>query len=221
MKLLPPLSSVQRDCDSVRRWRVWGIRLKIRHRNHELEPLNSRLLCGAGGTGVVRDLYRVFEFINSRLALIISFIPLAMTLVVICSVLARYIFRVPWPWAPEITEYMLFFITVVPTAHVLLIEGHIKIDILVERLPKRVQNILSIITNGIGFVFASVLTWKSTVFTISAFQHNWYSMSSYLSVYLPPIVLWIPVSCFLLCMGFLAKIYRIAYLQEGETWDGR
>lgn len=65
--------------------------------------------------------------------LIIVFIMVVM----VAHVIMRYVFLDPIKWVVEITEYLMIWITFLATAWVLKVDGHIMIDVVVNRLSSR------------------------------------------------------------------------------------
>lgn len=67
------------------------------------------------------------------------------------------------PASVEITEYMLMIATFIAAPWLLYQGGHIRIDVVVNKLPATTQKILVIICNLIGAFVCGVLTWQSCV----------------------------------------------------------
>lgn len=52
------------------------------------------------------------------------------------AVLSRYLFNKPMGWYVELVEYSLIFVTFLSTAWLLQNKGHVKIELVVKRIPK-------------------------------------------------------------------------------------
>jgi len=97
---------------------------------------------------------------------IIIFIMLVMS----AHVLMRYFLLMPIKWAVEITEYTMVWITFLGAAWVLKDGGHIRIDIILNRLEPRQQAVLNTVTSFIMAaiclfltVYGSIVTYDSLV----------------------------------------------------------
>ena len=82
--------------------------------------------------------------VSGVLAAIVLFI---MTLVVGYEVLMRYVFVRPTIWAFELSMFLLAITTFIGLTYTLKEEGHIRVDVLVQRLPERRRYLLHIITS--------------------------------------------------------------------------
>jgi len=99
------------------------------------------------------------------------------TLSVAVAIVSRYFFATPWGWVTEICEYILLFIAFLIGAWVLKHEEHVKMDLIVNLLPVKVQNILHTITSLISAgvcltiaFFAGRVTWG--LYTTKAFTYT-------------------------------------------------
>lgn len=90
---------------------------------------------------------------------------LAMTLIVTGDVSARFLAGAGTKWTLEYTGYLLVMVVFLGLAYTLKQRGHIRILFLVDRLPKKVQGWLGVVTSFIflGFcAFLCHLTWNAT-----------------------------------------------------------
>ena len=88
---------------------------------------------------------------------IIAWMIFAMMMLVMVEVVARYIFNSPFGIADEISAFMLIAIIFVGTAYTWKEKGHIRIDVLVSRLPSRVRVWLRLATLILATAFVPVL----------------------------------------------------------------
>jgi TRAP-type C4-dicarboxylate transport system permease small subunit len=99
-----------------------------------------------------------------------AFLIFAMMLLTAADVVMRYFFRKPILGTFELTEYLMVVIVSFAVAYTAATDGLVKVTLLTEKLPSKVQAILNAITGipGIGlFIF---LTWRS--FTFIGLQHD-------------------------------------------------
>ncbi len=87
---------------------------------------------------------------------------LAVAWLLVCvSVFLRYFLGGSIPWSSEVTEYILVAIPLLAAAWLLKKEGHIKIDIVVNRLNPRNQAVVNMVTSVLCIILWLVITWYS------------------------------------------------------------
>jgi TRAP-type C4-dicarboxylate transport system permease small subunit len=79
------------------------------------------------------------------------------------DVIGRY-FRMPLPGAMEISELALGVMVFLGWAYTQAEKGHIAIDILFKRLPRRARNILDVIIPLVGLVLMGLIGWRAIWF---------------------------------------------------------
>ncbi|MEJ2375479.1 MAG: TRAP transporter small permease [Pseudolabrys sp.] len=86
-----------------------------------------------------------------------------LTLLICVDVASRYFGWFAMPWSLEVAEYMLYGITFLGAPWVLLNQGHISIDIAVERLRPAAKARALMVSNALGALICAILTFASTV----------------------------------------------------------
>jgi TRAP-type C4-dicarboxylate transport system permease small subunit len=81
----------------------------------------------------------------------------------VVHVMGRSFFNSPVKGAIEISAYVLLLIVALGWASAVLGQGHIKVDLVVNRLPKRAQFIITNITLILSFVALALATWASGI----------------------------------------------------------
>jgi len=80
--------------------------------------------------------------------------------VVVClDVAARSLKLFPTPWAPDVSEYLLYGITFLGAPWVLREDGHIAIEIFVERLGARARRVVRTAADALGAAVCAVLLY--------------------------------------------------------------
>ena len=112
---------------------------------------------------------RSYDRFLIALAVIVGIMALLAMLFVVVDVLLRYFFGAPIGWVIEVCEYFLLFTPFLGMAWLVRqAEGHIRIDIVVQALSKR----LNAIVNCGGSVLVAVTLMFGTYYTaISAWGH--------------------------------------------------
>ncbi|KPK27978.1 MAG: hypothetical protein AMK69_09520 [Nitrospira bacterium SG8_3] len=94
----------------------------------------------------------IFDGLIKALAVIAGALLLVMVLIVSYNVLMRYFIGKPPVWATEMTEWILLYATFLAAAWVLKEDGHVKIDVVLIRLSRKKQYILSVIVCILGIL---------------------------------------------------------------------
>ena len=123
------------------------------------------------------------------------------------EVVMRYFFGKPTLWVSDFNLYFMVYITMLGVAWVLKEDGHVKIDIMVSRMPRGTQRVMKVITSLVGAVISGVMFWYSFQMTLDAFQMK----STFLQAVIVQrwIVFWvIPTGFLLLSIQFMRNMYH-------------
>ena len=155
---------------------------------------------------LIRKAIAIFDRVRD-LAGALSLIILCFVWVTICvNVFMRYFLNRSITWGMEIAEYSLLYLTFLAAAWLLKEEGHVHIELVLDRLKPRTQSLLNTITSIIGAVLCLVIAWYSAETTWEYFQRG-VCRPTPLE---PPtflILAVIPVGSFLLFFQFLRRAY--------------
>jgi len=84
---------------------------------------------------------------------------LLMVASIIYDVVMRHIFNDPTIWADEFSCYLLVAVTFLGAAYTLVIDGHIRVETIVERFPHKVREWVEFIADILGFGFLIIFGW--------------------------------------------------------------
>lgn len=84
---------------------------------------------------------------------------LLMVASIVYDVVMRHIFNDPTIWADECSSYLLVAITFLGAAYTLVIDGHIRVETIVERFPHKVREWVEFIADILGFGFLIIFGW--------------------------------------------------------------
>jgi len=79
--------------------------------------------------------------------------------VVCLDVAARSLKLFATPWALDVSEYLLYAITFLGAPWVLRENGHIAIELVVERLPRRARAAARVVSDALGALVCAVLLY--------------------------------------------------------------
>jgi len=148
-----------------------------------------------------------------------GFVVLAGSLIVIMAFLStygsirRYVFNSPEPISYEFSKMFLLISFVLAIAAVERQDRFLRCDLLLERVPENIRNIISnIISPILGITFFGIITWISFGDTLRALEIGQHSLSSW-PVPLFPIKLLIPIGygflCFILVIRLVLGLFRL------------
>jgi TRAP-type C4-dicarboxylate transport system permease small subunit len=106
----------------------------------------------------IQRFHYVIAMVGTALVFITMFITTS-------DVIGRY-FKMPLPGAMEISELALGVMVFLGWAYTQGEKGHIAIDILFERLPRKVKNILDIIIPLFGLTLMGLIGWRAIGFAM-------------------------------------------------------
>lgn len=140
-------------------------------------------------------------------AILIAFVFVTVSL----EVVLRYFLHSPMNWVVQTSQYSLIFITFLGAAWVLRLDKHVTMEIVLNRLQPRNQDLLRTITSIAGALICLVLVVYGIQVTLDLFQRGIYD-PQVLDVPMAPLVAIIPLGSFMLFLQFLRRGY--GYLER-------
>jgi C4-dicarboxylate transporter DctQ subunit len=143
-----------------------------------------------------------------------------LALLMVCvDVVMRYFFNSPIGGVLQFSEYVLLYIPFLAAAYVLKDDGHIKIDIVLNRLSPKVQTALNMLTSLFSFLVLLVLTYYGTYITLDYYRRGvptlkYYKIPEFL------IIMVIPLGCFLFALQFIRRAYSYYRAYRESVWNG-
>ncbi len=144
---------------------------------------------------------KAVNWLNERVGVAASFLILPMVFVVAYEVVRRYVFNSPTSWGFELSTYIYGVHFMLGAAYTHLHDGHVAIDVVVDRLPRKPKLWMRIITFVILFFpFVGILSYESVQYALASWsikEHSW-------SAWRPPIY---PVKT-LMAIGFVLLLLQ-------------
>lgn len=154
---------------------------------------------------LVRSLEAIFDAIINALAVFAGVLLILAMLIVCLDVVMRYFLGQPIAWAQEMIEYALLFLTFTGAAWLLKEEGHVKVDILINRISFEKRKILDVIVQILGIFLCTVLTYFGVKLAWDHFARGVYN-PTLLEFPKGPLLAIIPIGTFLLLIQFIRKL---------------
>ena len=140
-------------------------------------------------------------------AILIAFVFVTVSL----EVVLRYFLHSPMNWVVQTSQYSLIFITFLGAAWVLRLDKHVTMEIVLNRLQPRNQDLLRTITSIAGALICLVLVVYGIQVTLDLFHRGIYD-PQVLDVPMAPLVAISPLGSFMLFLQFLRRGY--GYLER-------
>lgn len=132
----------------------------------------------------------------------------AATLITSHGVFVRYFLRQPTVWQTETTIYLLMLVTFVGAAYGLKHHAHVGVDLLIDRVPRRPQLLVRVITAVMCLAVVLVVMWTSYQDWYEAYLYDHHSSTAF------RFPLWIAFAILPLGMLLVALQY-VAMIVEG------
>ena len=149
----------------------------------------------------------LFDGIISLLAVVAAVALIVIMLLVGADATMRYFLNRPIRGVLEVTEMGIVALTFLGAAWLLEKEGHVKIDVIINRVNPRGQALLNGITSIVGVVICLTLAWYSANLAVDHFQRGVTTFTVLRLVTYPRFII-IAVGSFLLSMQFIRRSYR-------------
>ncbi len=117
-------------------------------------------------------LYRGYGRLLRGFGLISSLATFLMMLVVVANIVGRYLFNKPLTGTLEFTESLLVIVIFLSVALTQYDGGHIRVNLITRRLPKRVARIFTVVAMLAGCAFFTWCAYAAWIFAAQAYSFN-------------------------------------------------
>ncbi len=148
----------------------------------------------------------------------LTFIPL--TLIVTIEVIARRFFGKPIIWAWDVNIQLAAALVVLGGGFLLIENGHVIVDVIANKFPKRVRAIVDMVTSSIFFLGVGMLLYLS----IGEAQKSVVTHERYTSLLEPPLApirIVVAIGFFLLLIQGIAKFIRDLRIATGSEMEAK
>ena len=145
----------------------------------------------------------------SKLGGLIAMALLAAAVVIVCEMIfIRYVLNGSTIWQTEFVIYSLMAATFIGSAHVLMLKGHVGVDLLPTILPPRARFWLELVAGLFGLTFCALLAWSGWTFFEEAWSGGWTTDTVWkLPLWIP--LLPLPAGIGLLCLQYVAEMIKL------------
>ena len=142
---------------------------------------------------------------------------IAVSVLIVCQlVFVRYVLNSPTAWQTELVTYLLVGATLIGSPYVLMIKGHVSVDLLPHYLSPPGRARLKLLCAFVGIAFCAILLWSGLVLWYESWEGEWLSETVW------AVPLWIPYAALPLGFGLMLLQYiaelidRMKAVREAE-----
>jgi len=137
--------------------------------------------------------------------LIIAFVLFSVAL----DFVSRYAFNSPLIWVIPLSQYSLVYITFLGAPWLLREEGHVMMEIVVEKLGYTGRAWFGIGSSVLGIIASFIFVWYGALTTYDHFVHGIYE-SAVMEMPIAPVIAIIPIGSFFLLAQFVRRGVKYA-----------
>ena len=145
---------------------------------------------------------QMLNFFSKSTEMIARAMAVVMMVIMVAGVIARYAFNSPLGFVDEYVTYLMVGLSVLAANYVLKEKGHIKVDIIVRKLPPRAQAWLLVVTDILSMFAVAIIMLQVIRMTALSFETGTISITAERTP-IGPVQLMLPIGFGLLLLEFL------------------
>jgi len=165
----------------------------------------------------IKKITKIIDSVSEKVGGFLSWVLIGLAALSCYEVFTRRVLGSPTIWTDAILSYLFCASIMLLMGYTQFHKGHANIDVFTERLSKRTQTILEIVTFVIfAFPFVLIMLWDGTIFAATSWMMQERTPSAFNVIVYPAKTL-IPVGFALFFLQLVADfIKKIIYLVKGE-----
>jgi TRAP-type C4-dicarboxylate transport system permease small subunit len=167
------------------------------------------MLAARGGrVSAMPALAKIYGRILEGCGLVAALLVFAMTALIVADVILRNRFNVTIPASVELTEYAMFFASAFAAPWLLRRGQHIRIDIVIARVPPAAGWVMEILCDLIGLALSLLMSWYSIAMVLRSWRGDTLVVKNL--IFPEWYILWpLPVMFVLLAIEFVFRLRRV------------
>ena len=151
---------------------------------------------------------KIYERVLEGCGVVAGLLVFAMTVLIVADVVLRNLFNATLPASVELTEYALFYASPFAAPWLLKRGQHIRIDVLVTRVPPAVGWAMEIASDLIGLALSLLMSWYGVWMVTRSMTGGTLVVKNL--IFLEWYVLWpLPLMFVLLAIEFVFRLQRV------------
>jgi TRAP-type transport system small permease protein len=153
-------------------------------------------------------LAKVYGHILEACGLAAALLVFAMTGLIVADVVLRNLFNSTIPASVELTEYAMFYAAAFAAPWLLRRGQHIRIDVVIARVPAQAGWLMEIACDLIGFALSLLMSWYGVAMVLRSALGGTLIVKNL--IFLEWYVLWpLPLMFILLAVEFVFRLHRV------------
>jgi TRAP-type C4-dicarboxylate transport system permease small subunit len=170
-----------------------------------------------GGRRMTHVASLIYQGLLKVIKLLIVILGIALVLVVFSNVVARYFLNFSLAWAEETARFLFIWLSFLGAVLANAYSEHMNFDLLVNRSPKKLGQLLQIIAYLIILSVLFLVIQGGITIVIG----NWEWLTPALEISYGLVYSIVPVCCVLLALQFLVRLFRIIQSLLGLSAENR
>ncbi|MFC1980948.1 TRAP transporter small permease [Chloroflexota bacterium] len=129
---------------------------------------------------IIRVMSRIYDTIERGMTLASSIFLLYLLFILPVHVTGRYIFNKPIRGVEDTVDFVMPLIVFLGLAYVQALDRHIKMELLSERLPDNMRNILEIVILSLFLFISLVVAWYSWQYALTGLRQGEFTLDIHL-----------------------------------------
>ena len=165
----------------------------------------------------------IIESTNEHWGIFVGFFIIPIAIIINIEVVSRYVFNSPTIWANTLAQLIYGGFIVMGGAYTLLHNGHVRMDVIYNRLPSaRARAIMDSASSGLFFLFCAAMLYKSIPWVVMVTVGQAKALNIMWDAIAYPTYWCLPVSVALLAiMGLIRFIRDLSLAVWGKEPLGR
>jgi TRAP-type C4-dicarboxylate transport system permease small subunit len=113
---------------------------------------------------------KIIHFISRFLNWIAGISVITIMVIVCINVIGRSVFGAPLKGTVDILSQMCVFVIACAIAYTQVVKGHIRITLLLDRLPKQISLFINAIVDIMGVILFCIITWQSVLYAKGEYE---------------------------------------------------
>ena len=129
-------------------------------------------------------------------------------MVIVCiNVLGRGIFGIPLKGTVDIVSLLGVLVIGGAISYTQVLKGHIRITLLIDKLPEKARSILTALVDLVGMVLFAIVSWQTILFAIGTHENG--ELSEVLKLPITPFAFIVSAGCISLTLVLLVDLINI------------
>ena len=152
----------------------------------------------------MNKLFRFSRILSEKIVLFSSLMLLVSVITILALVFSRYLFSYSFPWAEELTRYLVVYFALLSCASLVYDREHISVSYFFEHLPAKVRYFIRLFFDVC--IFLTMVVWVVVGFDTALFMKGMWSGGIGITMFWPYMA--IPISGFFLCFFILLNFFN-------------